>query len=62
MDAKITTRPDIKYIVHVNAFSAKVEGGYLMINGRKSGPTLTRAKVLAAILDDADARCEFLKV
>lgn len=48
-------------VVHINSFSGKIEGGYLMIGGKKSGKSMPRAEVLAYLSNNPDARCDFLR-
>ncbi len=49
-------------VIHVNAFTGKVLGGYLMRAGKRTGRKMTAAQVLDYIRSNLDSRCEFLRV
>lgn len=49
-------------VMHFNAFTGKLEGGYLMTRGGMKGATMTAAAVLAHMAANPDQRCDPLKV
>lgn len=44
-------------VIHFNAFTGKLEGGYVMHNGKKVGLYLTRAQVLEELAANPEIRC-----
>lgn len=49
-------------IVHVNSFTHKIDGGYLIENRKKIGKNLTARQVSAVIAADWTIRVSFTKV
>jgi hypothetical protein len=51
----------IELVIHFNAFTRKLEGGYRMSNGKKVGKYILPAEILAIMAANPDIRCEPLK-
>lgn len=49
-------------VIHVNAFTRKIESGYIMRHGVKNGGLLSAAKVVAYLAVDETVPVEFLSV
>jgi len=44
-------------VIHFNAFTKKLEGGYRMADGRKIGGYLRRAEIVAVLAAEPEIKC-----
>lgn len=59
--AEFTNWP-LVFVIHVNAFTRKIEGGYVMRHGVKEGATLPARVMLTTLAANPETPVEFLKV
>lgn len=46
--------PQHGIVIHINAYTRRVIGGYLTISGEKVGKSLNRSQVMAHLVADPD--------
>lgn len=49
-------------VIHFNAFTGKMIGGYKLVSGRKEGAGMTPAEVVSFLAENLDVRCSPLMV